>query len=101
MFFVVLCLQAYFEQVRGVDMQYPQGSPQRQTAVFHSNATYLETKKSDWEGTIGFPADYQWTTCSETTEDLLKDEILQSKELDVNSHWLVHKEQVCSCDVIG
>lgn len=76
-------------------MQYPPEAPQRQTAVFHPNATFLETAKGDWEGSIGFPADYQWTTCSAETEDLLRDEILQSKELDINSHWLVHKDQVC------
>lgn len=91
---IVLCLQAHFEQVRGVEMNYPADTPQRQTAVFHQNAAFLETAKSDWEGTIGFPADYQWVSCCETMEPLQRDEILQSKELDVHTHWLVHKEQV-------
>ena len=75
-------------------MQLPADAPPRQTAVFHSNAAFFETSKTDWEGTIGFPADYQWTTCSEQTKPLIKEEILQSKELDINSHWLVHKDQV-------
>lgn len=75
-------------------MQYPPESQQRQTAVFHPNAVFLETSKNDWEGTIGFPVDYLWTACSEATTQILRDEILQSKELDINNHWLVHKEQV-------
>ncbi|KAF6020846.1 hypothetical protein EB796_020834 [Bugula neritina] len=89
----VLCLEAFFEQVKGVDMQYPHESPPRQTAVFDQSVTYLETQKTEWEGSIGFPADYHWFTCSETTKAEIREEILESKELDINSHWLVHKEK--------
>jgi len=94
-FSLVLCLEAFFEQVKGVDMQYPHESPPRQTAVFDQSVTYLETQKTEWEGSIGFPADYHWFTCSETTKAEIREEILESKELDINSHWLVHKEKVC------
>ena len=94
---VVLCLQAYFEQVRGIEMQWPADTPQKQVAKFNQAAVFLEMDagKNNWDGTIGFPPDYNWVNCNTETDPMIREEILQSKDLDINSHWLVHKEKVC------
>lgn len=77
-------------------MQYPPESQQRQVAKFHQAAVFLEMEpgKANWEGSIGFPADYHWASCNSETDPMIRDEIMQSKDIDLNTHLLVHKEKV-------
>lgn len=77
-------------------MQWPADAPHKQVAKFNQAAAFLEMEggKNNWDGVIGFPADYKWIDCNSETDPMIREEIVMSKELDLNSHWLVHKEQV-------
>ena len=77
-------------------MQWPADTLQKQVAKFNQAAVFLEMDagKNNWDGTIGFPPDYNWVNCNTETDPMIREEILQSKDLDINSHWLVHKEKV-------
>jgi len=52
---------------------------------------FNETTKSDWDASLGFPVEYNWTVCDETTEPMERDDIMSCKEIDVNLHFLVNK----------
>lgn len=99
--FTVLCLQLSLEQIRGVHIHYPADSEQRSVAISHPNVTFSDTtSKADYEGSIGFPVDYNWTVCDESTSPEEREEILKASSVDINSHFLVHKVILAHIEII-